>query len=266
MRLIRVIGSVLGCGLAVVTAGQSESTVPPVRLELGGYYSQADHGFGYWRGAQTQLWIRSNPRFIPIFVFDSQSRPEGTRQSYGVLSYLNWTPNFYTIQGVSAAPNQDRQATLFPKLRYDFKAHWKTPPTRNLVVAVGFTRFDFGNRLRGEIYNLGSIYYRHRWVVEGNLFLNRSRPLERWTASAMVSAMRGREGKQWVGTTLSGGREFYQMTGVPVYEFQFKSYTLVGFYRKWLSRHFGVYVSAEFQHRIGQYHRIGVNSRVFFEF
>src|SRR5260370_29567293 len=76
----------------------------PFRLEVGGYGSHVNQGYGDWNGAQSVLWIRSNPIFIPAIFFDSQARPGGTQQNYGFLSYLNWSKSFYTVQGFSAAP------------------------------------------------------------------------------------------------------------------------------------------------------------------
>ncbi len=255
------------CVTMALPAQEAGSDSPsPVRLEVGGYGNWADHDFGWWRGAQTQVWIRSNARFIPILTFDSQTRPEGTQQNFGFLSYLNWTRNFYTVQGVSGAPAGSREPMLFPRFRCDAKAFWKIPPARSLVAAAGITRIDYGHALRGEIYNLGSIYYRHRWVIEGNAFLNHSRPGDLWTASGLVSAQHGTEGKQWIGATAGGGRELYRLQGVPVAEFRFDSYTFTVFYRKWFSRHIGIYVAPEYQHKLGAFHRLGVTSRVFYEF
>src|SRR5215472_10373187 len=141
----------------------------PFHVEVGGYASQVDHGYGPWEGTDDQIWFRGSRRFIPAFIVESQTRPTGTQQNYAFFSYLNWTKSFYTVQGFSGAPQRDPKAIYFPKRRYDIKAYKKLTSGQNFVIGAGYTRFDLGATGHGQIFNLGSLYYNGRLVVEGNL-------------------------------------------------------------------------------------------------
>jgi len=247
--------------------GSQPATDPlPFRLELGGYYSWVDQGFGDWRGLNAEFWWRGNARFVPALLVDSQSRPTGTQQNYAFTSYLNWRPSFYTTQGVSFAPQGSDLAIYFPKVRYDIKGHWKLRRDRNVVVAAGFTHFDFGRPGQGQIYNAGTIYYRDKLVLEGNFYLNRSQPGGLWSASGSMAAQYGREGKYWAGVTFGGGKELYRQDALTPIDVRHTSYTIQVFYRRWLSPRVGYVAGATFQDKLDAYKRAGGWGRLFFEF
>ena len=238
----------------------------PYRLELGGYGSHVTQGYGDWRGGQGLLWIRSNPIFIPEFFFDSQTRPGGTQQNYGFFSYLNWSKSFYTTQGFSIAPQNNPVAIYFPRFRYDVKANWKLPPSRNLVLGVGYTHFNLGAPGHGEIFNAGAIWYHRKLVIEGDAFVNRNQPGDLYSASGLVSVQYGKEGKSWTGVTAGGGHQLYQFAGQVPFNVRLNGYNFQAFYRKWLSRHVGVVFNFEYQDLLGTYRRVGGGSNLFFEF
>ena len=238
----------------------------PFLLEMGGYDSHVTQGYGDWSGAQTTLWIRSNPIFIPAFFFDSQTRPTGTDQDYGFFSYLNWTKNFYTTQGFSVAPQKDPLAVYFPKYRYDVKANWKLPPSRNLILGLGYTGWDLGGQGSGQIFDVGTLWYHGKWIAEANLFVNRSTPGDLYSASGAVSVQYGREGKSWIGGTLGGGHQLYQYVGQVPFNVSLEGYNAKVFYRKWLTRHVGFMVSFEYQDLLQTYRRTGGAGSLFFEF
>ena len=273
MRLARIL-LVAPAWLAVVCVAQSsqapnppqDTTQLPFRLELGGYGSHVNAGYGDWNGAQTTLWIRANSVFVPAVFFDSQTRPTGTQQNYGFISYLNWSKSFYTVQGFSAAPQSDPAAVYFPKRRYDIKANWKVPPGRNFVLGAGYTRFDMGAQGHGQIFNAGALWYHRKLVVEGNAFLNRNQPGDLYSASGTVAVQYGQEGKYWVGGTAGGGRELYQYVAQIPFNVRFNGYSLRAFYRKWLSRHVGIAVNFDWQDLMGAYRRVGGTGNLFFEF
>ncbi len=251
------------------TAQTGQPPVPsflPVRLELGGYYSWADRGYGDWRGLNGEFWFRGNRRFVPGLLIDSQTRPTGTQQNYAFMSYLNWSRSFYTVQSISIAPQRSTEAVYFPKARYDIKGYWKLPPDENLAVSAGFTHFDFGTPGRGEIYNVGILYYRNRLVMEGNLFVNQSRPGNLWSGSGSFSLQYGTEGRYWLGLRAGGGRELYRLDGVAPVEVGLSSYSFDLFYRRWVSRHIGYVIGATYQDKLDAYRRAGAYTRVFFEF
>jgi len=248
------------------TAGPPAVTTLPFRFELGGYYTWANNGYGDWRGLDAALWMRGNTRFVPGFLVDSQTRPAGTQQNYAFTSYMNWTQSFYTVQGISAAPQRSPLAIYFPEVRFDIKGYWKLPPERNFVVGAGFTHYDFGRAGYGEIYNLGALYYRKKLVIEGNIFINQSFPGNLWSASGSMALQYGTEGKYWFGLTASGGRELYYYAGLSPFNVKFTSFTINLFYRRWISRHMGYVVGTMLQDKLDAYTRAGMSAHLFFEF
>ena len=238
----------------------------PTRVEAGGYASWVNNGFGTWRGATAELWLARNRRFIPAFFFDSQTRPAGTQQNYAFLSYMNWSKSFYTVQGVSGAPQRSDEAIYFPKIRYDVKGYWKLPPERNFVVAAGYTHFDLGKPGHGQIYNIGALYYHKKCVIETNVYANRGQPGDFWSGSGSLSVQYGTEGKYWFGVTASGGRELYRVEGLTPYDVRSMSYTLDMFYRRWVTRHVGFNVGFIYQDKLEVYRRGGISGRLFYEY
>lgn len=237
----------------------------PVLLEVGTYHSGVNNGYGYWRGADATLWLRNNPRFTPVFMFNSQTRPGVTQQNFGFFSFANWTKNFYTTQGFSYAP-QTQGYSLFPHTRVDGKAFYKTPFNRRLVVAAGYSHYSFSSLLKGDIYNAGFIYYPRKMIVEGNYFLNRNQPGNHLSSSASLAVQRGQEGRYWVGAVVGGGKEVYTYIATTPLEVNLDSVSTQIFFRKWLSRHYGYYVAFNHQTKFSAYSRTGVTGRMFFEF
>ena len=248
------------------TAAAADYKMPPFRVQFGGFASHVSQGYGTWRGVDGQVWFRGNRYFVPAFLMESQTRPQGTQQNYSFFSYANWSKSFYTTQSFSAAPQRDPQAIYFPKRRYDIKANWKLPPEQHFVVGAGYTRFDMGAAGHGQIFNVGSLYYRGKFVLEGNLFLNRVQPGDLYSASGLLSAQYGREGHSWWGITAGGGREIYQLTGQTPFEVRFASYSLTSFYRRWVTRNMGFVVSLDYLDKLTAYRKAGGTVSLFFEF
>jgi len=237
----------------------------PIRLEFGGFSSHVNNGFGNWSGGQTQLWYRSR-YFTPSLTVERQTRPGGTQWNYAFFSYLNWSKSFYTTQGYSWAPQKDSNAIYYPKRRYDIRGYWKLPPEQKLLIGAGYTRFDLGAAGHGQIFSAGSLYYHGKWVLDGNLFINRSQPGDLYSASGLFSVQYGQEGHHWFGVTAGGGRELYQLVGQTPFEAHFMSYSLSTFYRLWLNKHTGVVFSGDYLDKLDAYRRAGGAVHLFFEF
>jgi YaiO family outer membrane protein len=247
------------------TAVAGGYALSPIRVELGGYSSYVNNGFGPWSGGQAQLWYRSR-FFTPAFTVDRQTRPQGTQWNYAFFSYANWSKSFYTTQGFSWAPQKDPLDVYFPQKRYDIKGYWKLLSEKNFVIDAGFTRFDLGAPGHGQIFSAGSLYYHGKWVIDGNLFINRSQPGDLYSASGLLAVQHGQEGRYWVGVTAGGGRELYQLAGQTPFEARFTSYSLGAFYRRWFSRHAGVVFSGQFLNKLDAYRQAGGSASLFFEF
>jgi YaiO family outer membrane protein len=238
----------------------------PVRVEFGTYQFGVTNGLGYWRGAEAQVWLRYSDKFVPAFFFDSQTRPTGTQQNYSFLSYANWHRNFYTTQGFGFSGAAEGGAVYFPRSRYDLKAHFIIPSHRNLVLATGFTYFDYKGPQQGQIYDLGFLYYRRRAVVSGDLFINRSQPGAKLSGAGLLTVQYGAEGKYWIGVTGGGGKEIYRFVATGLVDVNITSFSTQFFYRKWINRHTGFVLSFDQLTKVHSYSRIGGSGRLFIEF
>lgn len=242
------------------------SEVLPIRVEMGGYAAQVDHGLGTWRGADAEVWVRGSTVFVPMFAVHTETRPEGTRGNYTFFSYLNWSKNFYTTQGFSWSPQTPGKPAFFARYRYDLKAHYKLPSARNVVLTAGYTRFDYGVPAHGDRYSAGLLLYHKKWVVEGNGYVMRNQPGNLIAGSGDIAVQYGREGRYWIGTRFGGGRELYQYVVTTPLEVRLGSVSNYTFFRKWLSRNAGFVIFAEFQNRMDLYRRMGGGARIFVEF
>jgi len=264
-------------GIAVAMRAQDPDAAPaapavlpvqPLRLELGGYGDYFQNAGGWWRGFDSTLWIRKSPKFVPALTFDSRTSNAGTERYYSFFSYANWTPNFFTTQAVAGTPDGGTATLplLFPRLRYDAKAWWKLPPHRRAVAGLGFTRYTLDNRLSGTIINPGLLYYTGPLVFDLEGFVNRTEPGSFWSGSGLLAVQQGREGNHWVGVSVGAGRQTYrELMNLPL-AVRFASVSVDTFYRKWLTRNFGVVVSAGYFDAFHTYQRFLVTGHIFFEF
>jgi len=251
--------------LGAQEADHTESVRPPLlptRMELGVRRGGFTPAGGSWVGTEIQLTLNQIYRVTPIVSGESIRTEAGTQENVSVVSYANWSKNFYTVQGISRATGVPG-ISLFPHGRYDVKAFWKTPFNRNFVAGVGFTNIDYGQHANAQLYNIGAILYKYRWVFEANIFLNRSNPGGLWSNSGVFSAQRGRERDYWWGVTAGGGRELYRTERIPAGDVDMPGYSFGVFYRKWLSRHTGLVLSFDHQDRIGVLRRLEWRTRFF---
>ena len=65
---------------------------------------------------------------------------------------------------------------------------------------------------------------------------------------------------------VGGGKEVYTYIATTPLEVNLNSVSTQLFLRKWLSRHYGYYISLDHQTKFGGYSRTGVTGRMFFEF
>jgi YaiO family outer membrane protein len=256
---------------ACVAQERGSGSIPwqetPFRLEFGGYTGQVNQGLGNWRGAEGQLWIRASKRIVPVLTFDSQTRPTGTQQNLGGMAIINWSPGFYTVQGVSASTvSSGGGPRYFPGQRYDLRGYWKTALDPNFLVSGGYSRVNYGGGIGADMPSLGFLLYKGRLVTEGIAYVVKNNPGSFYSGSATLSSMYGREGKYWIGATVGAGREVHRVVFVNPREVRLNSVSVYAFARKWITRHTGLIVFFDFQNRLDFYQRAGGGVRWFWEF
>jgi YaiO family outer membrane protein len=249
------------------TGGAAAQTgSPPIRLEVGGYGNDFSGGAGWWRGFDTTIWLRENPKFVPSFTFDQRSSDAGTQRYYSFFSYANWTANFYTTQGIGGVPVVPGSPLLFPRFRIDFKPWWKIPPSRQLVAGLGATKFSFSGGQRGFILNPGLLYYRRSWVFDWEAFANLNQLGGFWSGAGQFSVQQGHEGRYWIGATVGAGKQVYRELATTPLDVRFSSTSVDVFYRRWLTRNFGFVAAGGYLDAYNTYRRATASASFFFEF
>jgi YaiO family outer membrane protein len=186
-----------------------------------------------------------------------------TQQFYGLFSFANWSRNFYTTQGFSYATPRNG-VSLFASRRLDLRGFYKLPVLeRRLLVTAGISHFRFERPARGQIYSTGFLFYAKRFIVEGNYFVNQNQPGNKIGQAGSLAVQYGQEGKYWVGTVLGGGKEVYLFIARTPLEVNLDSVSTQIFLRKWLNRHYGVFVAMDQQTKFGTFTRVGVTGRLF---
>lgn len=242
-----------------------DGTISPFRLEFGSDEAYFQNAGGWWHDVDETLWIRKSPRFIPALTFDTRTSDTGTQRYYSFFSYANWTPRFYTTQAVSGTADSPGTPLLFPRFRYDVKAWYKLGASRQVIPAVGVTRYTI-NGQGGYIVNPALLYYRGPYVFDVEAFVNRNEPGTLWSGSGLVTVQRGRERHYWVGASAGAGRQTYQELGVTPLNVRYASVSVNTFYRKWLTRNFGIAISAGYMDAFSYYQRFNFSTHLFFDF
>lgn len=235
----------------------------PFHAELSGFYHRLDGPYGSWRGADARLQY-ATPRLTPMLFASTQTRREGTQQSVGLGSYIVFNRRVYAIVGASGAPSGS--AVLYPRLRLDASLLASVPRVPGLVATAGITEIDFEGEGGGRIWSLGSLYYRGRLIVTDVLRLNRDRVSGANSASGLVGVQYGAQGAYWVGGSVGGGTEAYQVLSATPFDVRFKSVGGSAFLQKWLRPGGGVQLRYEYEHKLTAYHRHGVSSGIFVDF
>jgi YaiO family outer membrane protein len=115
--------------------------------------------------------------------------------------------------------------------------------------------------------NAGALLYGAGVITQLTVYLNRNQPGSLDSAAGNVAVQVGAEGRGWYGVSLSGGRELYRLgTLGPVETADFKTATVGGFVRQWLTANSGFHGMVEYQRVLGSYSRVGVTGRWFIGF
>ena len=227
-------------------------------------YSEADNGYGAWRGYDMRL-LYSGKSFSPFVNVGTQSRQNGSQTAVGVGSYINITPWMFSIVGVGIAP--DNGVVLFPKLRSDASLFVAVPGVKGVLASVGVTDLRFTDpRTGGRIFSLGSIVYHGPGIYSAAVRLNADRASGAQSSSWQAGAQWGAQGKYWVGLGVSAGNEAYQVLSAVPFDARFRSQSAQLFASKWVTANSGIGLRYDYEHKIDVYHRNGLSLSYFVDF
>jgi YaiO family outer membrane protein len=262
--------------LALLAAPQAPPPTPPSTpanpvLEAGASYHEvwddASPRTGPWHTVHASLFWQPPLRVRPMVDVERQSRPSGAHARVSAGAYVDWTPTFYSHQSLSLARTVQAERRFYPERRVDVRLFWKVPQHTAVTLAGGYTVLTFGSPQRSQIVNLGTIIYGNRVITQATVYFNRNDPGSLNSAAGNFSIQVGAEGRGWYGVSISGGRELYRLGTVGTAETaDFRTATVGGFVRRWLTSKAGVHGSVEYQRIIGSYSRVGVTGRLFIGF
>jgi len=227
----------------------------PFSIDVDLFHHRLDNGYSPWSGGGLRL-AYAGTRASPFATVTRQHRREGSQDNYGLGSYLILNRAMYAIAGFSVATGGT--AVLYPRLRWDVSLMTDTRVVPGLVIATGFTRVSFGADATGTIASLGPIYYRGPLILSGVVRLNRDDVGGATTASGEFGGQYGAEGRSWIGASISGGREAYQVVSATPFDVAFTNVGASAFYQRWLTERTAITGRVEYQHKLEAYRRRGL--------
>ena len=238
----------------------------PFHVEAGGFYQHLDNEYSSWRGGDFRMMYSGGKVFKPFWSVSTQSRDEGSQQSYGFGSYIHFNKSFYVIGSISGAPEKKSLASpYYPKLRYDGMALYTVPGAKGLVLTAGYTEFQLAGG-RGRIISGGAILYTKTVILSGAINFNENRPGSKKSKSGQMNFMHGRRGSYWVGGGVGGGKVAYQMLSAIPFDVRYDSILFNVFLQKWIGQNWGCILRYDFQDQREIYQRNGVTVSLFADF
>jgi len=244
---------------------KAASDVRRFRLEATTFDNAVSNGFGQWWGGGLHLSYQPSARWKASSQFYWQNRPGGSERLFAASALVDWSGWFSTDLALSGG-GPDDPAAFFPHLRYDLTANLKIPPIPGLILTGGLTRLYFGTPTNGRVARLGSIYYWNRFVFQGTLFFNNSRPGNHKSKSVSGAVQYGQEGHYWAGLVTGGGREAWQTLSLTPQDAEFTSYSASLFLRKWLAPSYGAAFSYHYSVKRAAYRIHGMEMKFFWDF
>ena len=201
----------------------------------------------------------------PILSIGTQSHGEGSQVSFGLSSYITLNSRFYSIVGISHAP--DRGVVLYPKTRMDAALLGSVPGVPGLVLSAGVTDFRGSTpRSGGQIFSTGSLYYRGRTISGAVFRVNRDRRSGATSYSEQIGTQYGQQGRYWVGGSITHGTEAYQLGGPVPFDVRWEGVGASVFVQKWLARTHGLSFRYDYEHKFTAYVRSGGALSYFVDF
>jgi YaiO family outer membrane protein len=208
-----------------------------------------------------------SPRLTPFVFASTQARDvaaaPGSQQSYGAGSYVTFTPRLSALVSASAAPGSDVE--LYPRRRLDATLIAGVPGVTGLLWTGGITDIRFAHDAGGRIISTGPILYLGRGIYSAVARFNRDRLSGAQSHSFLAAGQYGAQGSYWVGGSLGGGNEAYQVLAATPFDARFESRGASAFLQKWVTRRQGFTARYDFEHKLKTYHRNGVAASYFVE-
>jgi YaiO family outer membrane protein len=262
--------AVLLCALPAHAQQGPADTIPPAasprrfHLELTSFENGVSNQFGHWAGGGLSLAYKWSDRLTTTGQILGQRRPGEAEPLLGASTRIEWTPWLYTDLALSGGGAND-PAAFFPRFRYDWTANVK-PPVPGLILNGGITQLYFGDPVQGRIVRAGAVYYWRRFVLQGTLFFNTSRPGNHKSKAGNGAVQYGQEGRYWLGLVAGGGREAWQTLTLTPQDAEFTSYSSSVFFRKWLAPTYGVVTSYGYSVKRGAYRIHSLDFTFFLDF
>jgi YaiO family outer membrane protein len=263
-----VVSAMLPAALVAQSTDSARIVAPstPARwhLQTSTFYSDADNGYGVWRGGDVRL-LYSAKRLSPFVSVGTQSRPSGRQETYAVGSYIVLTPWMYSIVGIGTAP--DNGTILFPKLRSDASLFVAVPKAKGLLVSTGFTDLRYkDSRAGGRIVSVGPMLYHGRGIYNASVFFNQDRASGARSTSWQAGGQWGTQGKFWVGGGVGSGNEAYRLLSATPFDARFRSQSLTVFGSKWITRGSGVTLRLDYERKVDVFNRRAAGLTYFVDF
>ena len=262
--------AVLLCALPAHAQQGPADTIPPAasprrfHLELTSFENGVSNQLGHWAGGGLSLAYKWSDRLTTTGQILGQRRPGEAEPLLGASTRIEWTPWLYTDLALSGGGAND-PAAFFPRFRYDWTANVK-PPVPGLILNGGITQLYFGDPVQGRIVRAGAVYYWRRFVLQGTLFFNTSRPGNHKSKAGNGAVQYGQEGRYWLGLVAGGGREAWQTLALTPQDAEFTSYSSSVFFRKWLAPTYGVVTSYGYSVKRGAYRIHSLDFTFFLDF
>jgi YaiO family outer membrane protein len=205
-------------------------------------------------------------RITPIVRLESQRVNGEMQRNASVLSYIRWSPRFYSTAAVSLSSSPRFGPSLYARSRADVQLFWKPPFAHTTVLGAGFMTLQYANS-RARVLSLTAVKYFEHCVIEGSAFVNRSEPGGLWSGSGLTSVQLGTRGRQTVRLRIAGGHQAYSTTLQPAIQLRANTVSYDATYRKWLAPKYGFQMMAGNQIQIGgTARRVDATAGLFFEF
>jgi YaiO family outer membrane protein len=233
-------------------------------LELTTFENGVSNQLGHWAGGGLSLAYKWSDRLTTTGQVLGQRRPGDAEPLLGASTRIEWSEWLYTDMALSGGGAND-PAAFFPRFRFDWTANVK-PPVPGLILNGGITQLYFGDPVQGRVLRAGAVYYWRRFVFQGTLFFNTSRPGNHKSKAGNGAVQYGQEGRYWLGVVAGGGREAWQTLALTPQDAEFSSYSGSVFLRKWLAPTYGIVTSYGYSVKRGAYRIHSVDFTFFLDF